>query len=320
MTLLEEKQAQLNRLGHRLGMLEGTLEKHSLTQQELIFVRTTLHFLNLQTRWNSVKPLDRFLITMQAALMGSETSQSESGFVGPSLAKLQQGFVRLMQGYLPRVAVGLPDLLTSFVQLTTFALFYVDTQLAANWKEVTPKKQRPDIQKAGAFFEELSLIFLFKSKIIEEVLKSVLKEIKINEKQQQTIAIVFRFYLLTLLFMSDASEKRQEQFEFLQEMMSDSLESAQEMLKQAHDKGILDDETTIKGTTYLQWIKRTLDNKDLNALTDTLKDSFQAFDLSYQEMQEDLKKLKNTCSQLRDGFNHIFFQAEKAMTTMDQAA
>lgn len=316
----EEKQIQLNRLGNRLGVVESTLERHPLTQQELVFVQMALHFLRLQTRWSSVKPLDRFLIVSQAAMWAHETTESESGFIGPSLSKLQQGVVRLMQAYFPPVAVGLSDLMTSIILLTTLGVFYVDTQLMHNWREVTPKKQRADIQKAGLFFEELSLIFLIKSQIFEEILKNILKEIALTEKQQTTMANVLRFYLLVLIFLSDEPNKRQEQFDFLQNLMTDSLESVQELLKQAQDKGIIDEEMAMQGATYLQWIKRTLDNRDVAALTGALTDSLQAFSLSYQGVQEDLKMLKNICSQLRDGFHHIFFQAEKSMTTMDQAA
>lgn len=313
---------KLNRLGHQLALTEKNLRTHPLTQEKWGIVRTALFYLNAQTRWSSAGSLTRLLIALQTAFTGYQTEKSEIGFIGPQLEKMQQAALSLMATTISRDTLGMRDLLETTLLMTTVGISYIATQVLGEWKGLFPANDPTAAKKGGRLLQELGLIWLLGSHTIEDFFDLVIKGLELEERNQKIVKEIGLFYvsLLVIVITDEEDELREELLETLEPFMIKTLSSVEKGLEKAVDQGLLTEDWTISASGYLQLMRRALDNRDVAALHEVIQSGFEAFDVPYEQLKGEAKQLVNVCAQMNKTFKNIFYQSEKTMTTMNQAA
>jgi hypothetical protein len=322
MTLKSAERQKLNRQGHQLLQTEKVLSNHVLTRDKWMIVQAALNYLDKQVHWQSAGPLAKHVITLQAAFLGCETDQSLLGFIGPSLKKLQDGVIHLMGTALPADSVGSLDFLTASTRLMTTGMAYLTTQTLGQWKGRFPFREPIAAKKGGMLLQELGFVWLFGSRTIDHLFGAIGKELGLDERGQKTIRDIGVCYMLLLVVLLTDEEKevRTELLETLTRYFIKPVDSVEKALEKAFSRGIIEEPLLIAATGRLQMIKISSENRDMEALRESIVDAFDVFELPYQNLKKDVHHLAKFCSEMSETFNNFFYKAETVMTTLDQSA
>lgn len=309
---------QMTHIARHLRTAQKKLETHALTQNKWGLVPMTMHYLQLQSRWDSAGPLVRLLIGLQAALIAYEQEKSAAGFVGPYLQRCHEGIIDLMAASLPPEAIGKRDLLSTGTLTMAMITLFMTTQNLGNWKGMFPQIEPASAKRGGLFYQELGLMWVFGSHTMEQCFSILTKGLEIDAEKEETIAKIGAFYmlLLSLAAVEESSGPQIELWDSLQRYIKKFLDATDKALQAAK----LDEHTAKTASTHLQLIRLTLENNDIEALPQTIKSALQAFDVPYEGVREDIKSLIGFCLSLRKTFENIFHQTAQTVTTMDQAA
>jgi hypothetical protein len=317
-----KRQEKLIRAGDQLSLAEHLLMNHPLTSGKLNILQTTLNYLNLQIKWSCAGPLARLLITIDTALIGSQTTDSLTGFIGPTFDKFLKGIALLMKTTLPANDRGKSDLLIKLNQLLIFGSIYLTTQLLGKWKQLFPQQDPAAAKKGGEIFRELALLFLFGSHVMLNLFKMIAKGIGLEEKNEHIMSHIglFSLIIIILTVTEEENKKNEELLESLHRFMIPTLDSIEYAIQKAHSQRKMSEEIFFTANTHLQLVRLALDKNDKESLQQTIKNSFEAFQLPYQDLKNDLKLITTFCNQLNFSFKNIFNQSEIAITSMTQAA
>ncbi|WP_068467248.1 hypothetical protein [Candidatus Protochlamydia phocaeensis] len=318
----ERYQSNLARIGRQLALSEALLQTHPLVQDKLKILQTALHYFTLQTQWQSAGSLARLLLTFKTALRAQEVGESASGFIGPSLGRMQKAVAQLMQTTLKPSERQLTELLLTFTQVVTLVMVYLATQTLGNWKGLFPQNDPGAAKKAGLLLRELGLTFILGSHLVEKTFRLVAQGLGVSEQSQKGISAIGLLYVLILLAMihEEDDQNNEELLEILLPFMKPTLDSLDQAVQQAQSQAIMEEENASLALSQLQLMRQVLENADLKGLKQAIESSFQALELPYQEVKKDLRKLIELCSQLNSSFRNIFYQKELSVTTMTQAA
>lgn len=312
---------KLIRLSDQLSLTEQHLHTHPLTQDQFSAIQTTLHFLHLHLRWKSAGPLSRLLMTAQTALLGCQTSQSATGFIGPTLSKLQSGTFQLMRACLKPSNNDIDDLLFFVNQLIHLGFIYIATEVLKN--EKTHPEQDPDAaRRAELLKRELSLIFLFGSGMIKGTYQMAAKGLGVDEQGQEWISdIGLVETLITLVALADVENKEKEWLDSLYPFLSQPLDSMEHAIERLFDQGKIEEETFFTGKTQVQLLRLSLSQQEeTEGCHQAIERSFEALEIPYEEVKKDLNHLITFFHQLKTSFKNIFEESKTAITTMNQSA
>ncbi len=315
-------QAKLKRLEHQLSLTENLLQTHPLVSERLTILQTILHYFTKQAEWSAAGPLSRLSMTFHTALCAQETRQSQSGFMGPALMRLQKGLASLMQTLLSPTDKKLTDLLVSFTQTMAIAVIYLLTQTLGNWKKVFPPDDPGAAKAAGLLLRELGIAFALGSRLLETPFLALGHQLNLDEKRQKRLSHIGLGYLLILVLLVNEEDQpnNEELFELIQRFMDPTLGDIEEIIQEAQNQGVIEREYASTALSQLQLIRRAIDSSDAASLKLALLSSFDALELPYGEVKKDLITLIALCRQVNESFKNIFYQSELSMTSMTQSA
>ncbi len=315
-------QTALNRIEHQLSLTENLLQTHPLVNDELTILQTILHYFTKQAEWSAAGPLSRLSMTFQTALYAQETSQSQSGFMGPALVRLQQGLASLMQTLLSPEEKRLTGLLVSFTQAMAMAVVYLLTQTLGNWKRAFPPHDPGAAKAAGLLLRELGITFVLGSRLLETPFVALGQQLNLDEKRQKRLSHIGLGYLLILVLLVNEEDQpnNEELFELIQRFIDPTLGDIEEAIQEAQNQSMIEEEFALTALSQLQLIRRAIDSSDAAALKLALLSSFDALELPYGEVKKDLNTLIGLCKQINESFKNIFYQSELSMTSMTQSA
>lgn len=315
-------QTALNRIEHQLSLTENLLQTHPLVNDELTILQTILHYFTKQAEWSAAGPLSRLSMTFQTALYAQETSQSQSGFMGPALMQLQHGLASLMQTLLSPGKKRLTGLLVSFTQAMAMVVVYLLTQTLGNWKRAFPPHDPGAAKAAGLLLRELGITFVLGSRLLETPFLALGQQLNLDEKRQKRLSHIGLGYLLILVLLVNEEDQpnNEELFELIQRFIDPALGDIEEAIQEAQNQSMIEEEFALTALSQLQLIRRAIDSSDAAALKLALLSSFDALELSYGEVKKDLNTLIGLCKQINESFKNIFYQSELSMTSMTQSA
>lgn len=315
-------QTALNRIEHQLSLTENLLQTHPLVNDELTILQTILHYFTKQAEWSAAGPLSRLSMTFQTALYAQETSQSQSGFMGPALVRLQQGLASLMQTLLSPEEKRLTGLLVSFTQAMAMVVVYLLTQTLGNWKRAFPPHDPGAAKAAGLLLRELGITFVLGSRLLETPFLALGQQLNLDEKRQKRLSHIGLGYLLILVLLVNEEDQpnNEELFELIQRFIDPTLGDIEEAIQEAQNQSMIEEEFALTALSQLQLIRRAIDSSDAAALKLALLSSFDALELPYGEVKKDLNTLIGLCKQINESFKNIFYQSELSMTSMTQSA
>ncbi|MBA3721561.1 MAG: hypothetical protein H0W88_04075 [Parachlamydiaceae bacterium] len=313
---------QLSRLGRQLSLTENTLQINPLTQNKWGIAEVNLHFLRLQTIWSSAGTHARILIGLHAAFLGSSLESSEAGFIGPKLGKIESKVADLMSAMLPRGAIGYKETILNGIRLISLLAVYASTQLLGQWKGLFVTKDLVDAERAGRFFQELGLIWIFGSQIIEELFFIILEGMNLKDKDKTLLSRMGSVYILMIIIatLDVAKGLQTELLESIASFIEPQLNAIQELLERAFDRNVIEQDQLLTASNQIHLMKQTIENGDMESIPALIQDCFDAFDISYDDVKKEVTKMQDVCLQLNKTFNNILFQADKTITSMDQAA
>lgn len=318
----EKTEKRLHRLSSQLDMTTQKLASHPLTQQKWGIIQTTLIYLNHQIRWTSAGPLARMLISMESALIGSDTEKSFLGLVGPTLSTIQNGAAQLMSTSLPPNAMGNMDFIKVFNQLTTLCTAYLVTQILGDKKKLFPPGDPAAAKTAGRLLQELGVIWMLGTQSVEKFYKMVPESLKIDETSQKMIQdIGMLYFMLLVIFLAEGEDQPTEDLlRTFKKPLLRALISIETTVRKAENRHWIEEMKAMSLINQVQVVKRAAEDEDEESLFIAIKDSLEFFNLSHEKLKEDIKHLIKSCFQLSNTFKDIFYQAEKSVTTMNQAA
>lgn len=315
---------KLKRLQRQLTASEKILQTHPLTQEKGRILQTLIHFLHLQTQWRLAAGSHQHLIlTCQAALQGQETEQSQTGFIGPSMQRIQQGLARLMQFSLRSDEQENLSLLMPFMELISLGAVYLTVHLSHEWKQRFPQTHAADAREGHHLLRELSLTFVLGSNSIEAALKGLAQGLELEEKSQNKIKDIGMCFICTLLLLLNTDRQIEENhlLNLLQHHLAPTLDTVTQGVEQAHTQQLLDDTTAALILSQLHVIRQALEEQEtgIETLKQALQTILEVFELSYQHVEQDVQRLTVMCSQLNNNFNHIFNKINKNINIIQAA-
>lgn len=316
------QQDKLKRLGHQLAMSEQLLKRHPLVNDKLVILQTMTHYFNLQTQWALAGSSARLLMTFQTALQAEESEESQTGFIGPTMSRMQQVVTLLMHAALNPLEKNLAPLLQTFTQVISLTTLYIATQLTANWKRLFPQRDPAAALKAALLLRELGLTFVLGSRTAESAFRSIVQGLELNEKSQKIITdIGMGFLLVMILLVNEEDNVNLEEFiETLKHFIQPTLPSIEQAIHLAQEQGMITDHQMSTAINQLQVFSRALQFSDIDILRQSLVSSMEIFGLSYQEIRQDLKRMIDMCSQINENFKYIFYNKNMAVAPLRQTA
>lgn len=313
---------KVKRLRKQLNESEKRLKTDPLVNGKLKIMQSILHALDLQMEWLSAGQTAQLLITFRSALQGQENEKSQTGFMGPGLLRVQGLMAQFMQGILHPNEKEVATLLIPFTQVITLGTIYVATQLLGNWKRHFPQVDQAAAQKAGFLLRELGLTFALGSKMLESSFRCAVEGLDFREESQKKVIAIGMYYLLILLIFIDEQDnpKHGEFLETIQPFMEQRTESMNEAIRDIRNGNLLNEEQAALALNCIQWIQRAVNEGDAEAMKTALAKSFEALDISSQEIAQELKRIILLCSQLNESFRNIFYQADMKVSTLSQVA
>ncbi len=322
---MRDKQAydrKLRSIRHQLELTEKVLNTHPLLSDRLTVLQTVLRLFRSQTEWTEANSLGRFLITLNTALLGISTNESQTGLFGPQLTKLNEGLKLLLKGNLPFSNSQLPSLLTSFMNVMGIGLIFYLTQCLGNWKRLFPLEDIPKAKNAGLFLKELGLIFILGSRLLEAVVKALIEKLDVDPRERKNLEDIGMGYLLFLLILIDDSKDASENDfgELLLPFIGKTVDSLIASIQALEDRGLVDVTTTNSALSQLQLIKRATQELNIEELRSILISGCEVFGGSYVELKKEMKSLIEKCSQLSISLENALTEVKKPQTNVLQSA
>lgn len=318
----EAKQKKLASLNNQLSSTQQFLEKHPLTADHMAIVQNALYYMHKQAQWSSANSAARFVLTLQTALIGSSTTTSATGFIGPYLESYQTAALKLMRTALPYDSIGSAESLLTTTQIMTIAAIYLMTQILGDWKGLFPYQEPAAVKKAGLLLRDLGMTFLLGSQAIQKSFETTAQTMGLDEKSQSIIGQIGLIYVLAILLLLDEEDNPYPE-EFLinlEALITPQLNVIEEALQKGYRQGWLEDQELAYAKSQLKLAELAVSHQDRQALRQVMKDTLNGFHLPYELLKEDLIKVKAFCSEVRTNLTYIFNQSETTMTTMTQSA
>jgi hypothetical protein len=300
---------RLKRLNHQLALSEQLLQNHPHVKGQWAILQTLVHGFHLQMQWAIAGPSARLLMTFQSALQAQETAQSQSGFVGPAMQRLQQSVARLMEMSLRPSERDLTPLLLAFTQVVALGTIFVATQLLENWKRLFPHDNDSlAAKKAGALLKELGLTFILGSRTAEIAFRSIGEGLGLKDTSQKRITNIGMCFLLVLLILAQESETAQDDefLDTLKRFMQPTLGSIEHALQEAEMQHLLETHQASLALSQVQVMRQALETSNAEAIKQVLAASFDILGISYQDAKQDTQRLSTFCAQLNKSFKNIF--------------
>lgn len=317
----ETRRRKLLNLNEELGLQCRHLSQHPLTSSQLFILQNALTHLGKQAQWDAAGSFGRFLMAWQSALLGCETDESETGFIGPYLNRLQKTTAQLMELALPPYS-GLQDMLLALTRTLTIASVYLMTETLGNWKSIFPTSDAASIKKAGLLLRELGVTFLLGSKAIEKAFATAVQSLEMDERHQKMVSYigVLHVILIFLLMDEDDNPYPEEFILDLERLAHPYVSVLEEMIDKTSLQGEFDSQVLADARNQLNLILLAFSNHDREVLRQVLKGGLELFNIPPSQIKQDLKKLKNFCAQLHMSLNYAFNPTETVMTNMIQSA
>lgn len=315
-------QNRLKRLGYQLSLSEQLLQNHPLVRGKWGILQTLLHGFNLQMQWAIAGPTARLLMTFQTALQSQQVEQSQTGFVGPAMQRLQQCVARLMQASLRPTERDLTPLLLAFTQVIALGTIYIATQLVENWKRLFPQDEDPiAAEKAGWLLKELGLTFILGTRTAESAFRYIGQGLGLEEISQKRITDIGMCFLLILLILAHqkGDSREDEWLETLKRFMQPTLHSVEYAFQEGEAQRLFENKQASLAINQLHSLHKALDASDVEAVKQALAICFEHLDFSFEEVRRDIQQLSAFCAQLNKSFKNIFERTTMTATTVQAA-
>jgi len=313
---------RLKRLAHQLSLSEQLMQNHPSVKEKWGILHTLLHGFNLQMQWTLAGPSARLLMTFQSALQAQGTEQSQTGFVGPAMQRLQQSASLLMEASLYSNERDLAPLLLAFTQVISLTTIYVSTQLLENWKIFFPQDEDPiAAKKAGLLLKELGLTFLLGTRTAESAFHSIGQGLGLTERSQKRVTNIGMCFLLILLIMTEEREDlgESEWLETIKRFLLPTLESVEISIQEAEAHHLIMNNEALLAMNQVHLIRQALETSNGEALKQALETSFENLGISFEEVKKDVQRLSAFCAQLNKSFRNIFGRTAMTTTTIQAA-
>ena len=310
--------SKLDRLTTQLNHTQKLLKRES----RLVVLQTVLQALRLQAEWKNAAPIARLLFSFEIALHAQEREKSQTGFIGPALDQWLRKVVRFMQVNLSRAEAEVSSLLLPLTEAIAIGSLMITVYLMEKGKRTVPQEDRAAAQLAAQLYRELGLIFLIGTRAIAGIFESVAHAMGCNKKTQQRVAGIGMSVILSLLIVAEQSGDSCSE-EFLETMMNflkPHLQNVEVAIREGRTNGILEEEPANALLLQLQAMRHMNVVSLEEPLRVAFQSAFEAFGLSYEEVKQDVKRLKEECKVLVDNFNFIFNQTKMTATTVIHAA
>ena len=310
-------QNKLKRLSHACEASQKLLQSHLSVNPIFSGLQMILHQLNRQIQWKLIGPSSRLLLTLQTAMQGCETNNSQTGFIGPTLVRLQKEMAQLMHVSLSPSEKREASVLAALTQILSIGTVFITPHLIENWNRLFPRHE----QKGSSLLRELGITFILGSRTVESTLRSVCKGLELTESGSKRITDIGMFFLLIqLILIDEETDSHEEMTNTIKEFLKPTLGSMEEALIQAQTENLYESGKAMIALNHLQLIKNALDKPEETNLKNVVINGLDSLGFSNQEVQQDLKKLITFCKQLNTSFRNIFYQTGRTATTVIQAA
>jgi hypothetical protein len=307
----------LKRMGNQLALNQKLLSTHPSLSHQFAILQTFLSHFEKLTHWSQEGPIARFSQTFELALIGYKKEESQAGFIGPSLEKLEQGLRNCIQALLKPNEKKLSALLVHFSQVMTWTMIFVFSQILGNGDRIIPLKDVGAAKSAGALLRELGITFILGAELVPSFLKEMGKQLKLADDSQQLISDVGLIYFLIHLTLTKKLLNLPDEFIYLiQTSMQPSLEKIEAWMSK--NPYLAEEEEKI--ISLIRLLKSSIDSQDITSFEQGLKNGFENFNISHERINEEISFLIEVCEQLNKSFNNIFYQSKLTMTSMTQSA
>ncbi|MBS4164093.1 Uncharacterized protein PRO82_001409 [Candidatus Protochlamydia amoebophila] len=307
----------LKRLGKQLSLNEKILADHPSAGSRLIILQTFLHHLERQTDWSREGPLSRFRQTFELALIGDKTGNSQAGFIGPALEKLEYGIEILIEKILKPTDKNLCPLLLHFSQVMTWAMIFVSSQTLGNWKKLFPLNDFGVAKEGSELLRELGITFILGSKAIPSFYAELGNHLNLDDQAQRHLSdIGLCHFLILLVIVKDVLELHDDFLFIIQRFMKPSLKNMETLINQNPHPTPEEQKILVA----LNFLINSIDLQDIESFKQALKTSFEGFEISHEQLKTDMQVLITVCKQLNESLKNIFYQSDLTMTSMTQSA
>jgi len=317
-----EEIQMLKSVRHQIKLTEKLLRSHPLLSDRLKMLQAVLRLFRMQTEWAEAGSMSRFLITLNTALIGMSTEESQMGLFGPRLMQLNRGLQLLFEGSLPLSNGQLPVLLTSLLNVVCIGLVFYLSQTLGNWRERFPLDDIPQAKKAGLFLKELGLSFILGSQMLESFFRALVKHLDIDPREKKFLDKIGMAYLLLMIFLMHESEQRptDEFGELLLPALYRTIDPLMAVVQAVDERGLLETSLTNAALGQLQLIQRAILELDVAELRSIFISSCEVFGCPFEELRKECKSLIDKCSQISMSLENALTEAKQPQTEVMQSA